>query len=151
MVKKQAKKSREYLNILGVVSLVIGSLIIIGSIIFMVVDFDLSKLEYGFFNDALTRANGDVHFAKMAVGVSMLIYGLFQMLIGWLERRASSNPEKSLFLLVLVVLGIVSGLYAMFNGGFTDIGNAIGNIVSLVINVLAFMAIYNIRSIEVEE
>ena len=151
MAKKQAKKSRQYLNILGVVSLVVGGLIIIGSVIFMLVDFDLSKLEYGFFNDALRRANGDVHFAKMAVGVSMLIYGLFQMLIGWLERRASSNPEKSLFLLVLVVLGIVGGLYAMFNGGFTDIGNAIGNVVSLVINVLAFMAIYNIRGTEVEE
>lgn len=81
----------------------------------------------------------------------MLIYGLFQMLIGWLERRASSSPEKSLLLLVLVVLGIVGGLYAMFNGGFTDIGNAIGNIVSLVINVLSFMAVCNIRSTEVEE
>ena len=52
---------------------------------------------------------------------------------------------------MLVVFGIVGGLYAMFNGGFTDIGNAIGNIVSLVINVLSFMAIYNIRSTEVEE
>jgi hypothetical protein len=52
---------------------------------------------------------------------------------------------------VLVVLGIVGGLYAMFNGGFKDVGNAIGNIVSLTIDVLAFMAIYNIRSTEIEE
>ena len=104
-----------------------------------------------FFNDALARVNGDVSLAKISVGVSMLIYGLFQILIGWLERRASGNPEKSLFLLVLVVFAIVGGLYAMFNGGFKDIGNAIGNIVSLSINVLAFMAIYNIRSTEIED
>ena len=149
-MKKQTKKSIKYLNILGVVSLVVGVLIMIGSIVFMVVDFDLSKLEYGFFNDALTRANGDVHFAKIAVGVSMLIYGMFQVLIGWLEQRASNNPEKSLLLLVLVVLGIVGGLYAMFNGGFTDIGNAVGNILSLVINILAFMAIYDIRHAGIE-
>ena len=149
MVKKQASLSSDYLNILGVVSLIMGLLIVVGSIIFMVVDFDLSKLEYGFFNDALRRANGDVHVAKIVTGVSMLTAGLFQMLIGWLERRAANNPEKSLFLLVLVVLGIVGGLYAMFNGGFTDIGNVMGNIISLVVNVLAFMAIYNIRKIAV--
>ena len=145
MVNKQLALSKNYLNILGVVSLILGALIIIGSIIFMVVDFDLSKLEYGFFNDALRRANGDVHIAKIVTGLSMLTVGFFEMLIGWLERRAAINPEKSLFLLVLVVLGIVGGMYAMFNGGFTDIGNALGNIVSLAINVLAFMAIYNIR------
>lgn len=150
-MKRQAKASRKYLNILGIVSIVVGCLIIVGSIIFMVLDFDLSRLEYGFFNDALARVNGDVSLAKISVGVSMLIYGLFQILIGWLERRASGNPEKSLFLLVLVVFAIVGGLYAMFNGGFKDIGNAIGNIVSLSINVLAFMAIYNIRSTEIEE
>lgn len=145
MANKQATISRNYLSILGGVSLILGALIVTGSIIFMVVDFDLSKLEYGFFNDALVRTNGDVHLAKIITGISMLIMGLFQMLIGWLERRASANPDKSLFLLVLVVLGIVAGLYTMFNGGFTDMGNALGNIISLTVNVLAFMALYNLR------
>ena len=48
-MKRQAKASRKYLSILGIVSIVVGCLIIVGSIIFMVVDFDLSRLEYGFF------------------------------------------------------------------------------------------------------
>ena len=149
MASKQATLSKNYLSILGGVSLILGALIVIGSIIFMVVDFDLSKLEYGFFNDALNRVNGDVHAAKIITGVSMMIMGFFQMFIGWLERRASVEPEKSLLLLVLVVLGIVAGLYTMFNGGFTDIGNALGNVISLTINVLAFMALYNIRKMVV--
>lgn len=145
MSKKQASASKTYLNILGIISIVFGALTVLGAIIIMAVNFDMSALGEGFYNDLLARANGDANIAKISLGISILSTGAYQILLGWLERRASKNPEKSTALLVLTVLSVVGGVFTMFNGGFSDFANATGSIVSLTINILALIAIFNVR------
>ena len=145
MVKKESTTSKKYLNILGIVTLIFGCLVLVGAIIFMAVDFDLQSLGGEYYGELLARANGDVKVAKMAIAMTIISTGLGEILMGWLERRAAKNPEKSTFLLVLVVLSVISGVFTMVNGGFKDVANACGTIVSLTINVLALMAILDIR------
>lgn len=145
MAKKDSTTSKKYLNILGIVTLVFGCLILVGAIVFMAVDFDLQSLGGDYYKELLAHANGDIKVAKMAIAMTIMSTGLSEILMGWLERRAAKNPEKSTFLLVLVVLSVISGVFTMVSGGFKDIANASGSIVSLTINVLALMAILDIR------
>ena len=146
MASKQESASKKYLNILGIVTMVLGCIIVIGGIILMALNINLADINNDYVNQLIAKANGDVNVAKMSLGLGIIFSGLFQAFLGWLERRASKTPEKSTLLLVLTVLSVVGGVFSMFNTGFKDADNAFGSVFSLTINVLALLAIIKLRS-----
>lgn len=122
-----------------------GCIAIISAIVIMAINVDLAELNNGYVNQLIEQAKGDVNIAKIGLGIGVLGMGLSQLLMGWLERRAAKNPEKSTFLLVLTVLSVISGAFSLFNSGLGDMASAMGNIVSFTINVLVLIAVFNIR------
>ena len=145
MSKKEAKTSKKYLKTLGAIYLALGILTLIAAIVFVFLKVDFGALHVEELDKMLEQAKGDTNIVKAGLVILAAISGAANLLKGWLLRRASNNPEKSTFLLVLTVLGLVSGFYTMATSGFTTASNAASNIVNLVLDILTFIAILDIR------
>ena len=145
MTKNEPKASKKYLKTLGAVYLAIGFLTIIAAVVFVFLKIDFGALHVEELDKLIEQADGRIDLVKAGLVVLAVISGGINLFKGWLLQRAGKYPEKSILLLVLTVLGLVSGLYTMATAGFTTFGNAASNIVNLVLDILTFLAILNLR------
>ncbi|MBR0403246.1 hypothetical protein IJI55_01710 [Candidatus Saccharibacteria bacterium] len=148
MAKSDKKSlSRKYLKVLGVVMLIFGVLGAIVSILamFAINSVDLSQMFNASQLESFRNANISDDLIRIMVGVTAIIASLLSVLEGWLLMRASNDPKKSTFLLVLLVLSVISGIYNIAVGGIQNIGANISGILSLTLNVLAVMAVMSAR------
>lgn len=148
MAKKEAAhNSKLYLRILGIIEIVLAALSIILMIIFMMSNITLTEMGIsGQQISDLAAQNISESTFKTIVGITGIVIGILDALIGWLLIRAANNPKKSTFVLVLVVLMTVTSIVTLFTSGFSSIGTVIGNIASVTVNVLALMSLFRIRS-----
>ncbi|MBR2588938.1 hypothetical protein IKE84_01180 [Candidatus Saccharibacteria bacterium] len=148
MAKKEAAhNSKLYLRILGIIEIVLAALSIILMIIFMMSNITLTEMGIsGQQISDLAAQNISESTFKTIVGITGIVIGILDALIGWLLIRAANNPKKSTFVLVLVVLMTVTSIVTLFTSGFSSIGTVIGNITSVTVNVLALMSLFRIRS-----
>ena len=148
MAKKEAAhNSKLYLRILGIIEIVLAALSIILMAVFMVSNITLTEMGIsGQQISDLAAQNISESTFKTIIGITGIVIGILDALIGWLLIRAANNPKKSTFVLVLVVLMTVTSIVTLFTSGFSNIGTVIGNIASVTINVLALMSLFRIRS-----
>ena len=145
MTNKTTKASKKYLNTLGIIYIALGIVTLIAAIVFVFLKVDFGALHVEELDKMLEQTNGNTNIVKAGLVILAAVSGAANLLKGWLLRRAVKNPEKSTFLLVLTVLGLVSGLYTMATSGFTTAGNAMSNLFNLTLDVLTFLAVLNIR------
>ena len=148
MAKKEAAHdSKLYLRILGTIEIVLAALSIILMIVFMMSNITLTEMGIsGQQISDLAAQNISESTFKTIIGITGIVIGILDALIGWLLIRAANNPKKSTFVLVLVVLMTVTSIVTLFTSGFSSIGTVIGNIASVTVNVLALMSLFRIRS-----
>ena len=143
--KKSASKM--YLRILGIIAIVMGALAVVASIIIMCVSsIEITSIIGASGLAEFRKANMDDNAIRITLGAMTLVLSLIGVLEGALMLRAARHPEKSTFLLVLLVLSVISGAFSLFADGFSTMSTVVANIISLAINVLALIATLNIRS-----
>ena len=150
MAKKKQVNTKKYLNALGTIYLILGCLIIVAGLVFMFINVDLTVLDNAFVEGYLKRTNGDMRAAQAAMGLGFVIMGVWQMLLGWLQLRAAKNPEKSVLVFILTMMGTVTGMFTLFNSDFSDNANIIGSIVLLTMDMLSLSVLYKLR-VQLEE
>ena len=84
---------------------------------------------------------------KMYAGVSLIISSLFTLFDGWLLGRAAKDGRKTMLLIVLLVLGIISPLIEIITAGFNSVLNmeSIANIVEILIKVYILNQVLKVR------
>lgn len=148
MPKTKQSASRKYLKILGIVTIVFAVISVISMVVLMftakgiAVDQILSADQLKQLHDA--NLSDDV--IRMMIFGFGAFAGLIALLEGWLMVRASNDPVKSTFLLVLIVLSVISGAAQLFSDGFGSRSTALSNIFNLTINVLAMIAVLKARA-----
>lgn len=142
MAKKAAFNYKSYLKILGLITIVLGLGVVIGSICLGASNADVTKLG---FDVAEAREKGASDEAIRWVIASFgIVSGLFSVFEGWLMRRAAKTPKKSTLLLVLLVLSVISGVSSILS---TKQGSSAvaGAVINLAVDVLAVMSVVQIR------
>lgn len=141
MAKKQSGTARGYLKIIGIVSMVLGILGIICGILLAcgaVKDLnsfgDLSSLRNNGMSDEQIR---------ISLGIGSIIASTISAWAGWVIYRASRKNGKTTLALVLTVLNLVSNFVSVVSN--TPVDQKISYSISLVIYVLAFMALLRVR------
>ncbi len=138
---KKNKPEKLYLKILGVLQFIGAFIFLCGGILTAFVKVATVD-ELGLAE--LRTENISDNDLLMIVGCTMLFLGLLYAIMGWLLFRAANHPEKSTFLLVLLVISVVCGIVSLFNA--KGVASAlISTAVSLTIDVLALMAVMRIR------
>lgn len=148
MVKNSKKSlSRKYLKIIGIVTLVLGIIYVALAIagMFVLNNMDLAQVLSADQLQELRDANITDQMIRIFICVGGMVAALVSVLEGILLMRASNDPRKSVFLLVLIVLSIISGIYTLVSGGIQNIGANFGSIIGLTVNVLAIMAVMSAR------
>lgn len=142
---KSNKKSlsRKYLKILGVITLVMGIVLVIGGVASMFVKYDVSTLPN---IEELRKTTTDENAIRAAIGIVILLSAAVSLLEGWLLMRAANDPSKSTLLLVILVFSCISGFVQLFQQGFGNVGATTGTVFNLTINILCLMAVMKSRS-----
>lgn len=145
MPKSKKSLSRKYLKVLGIISLVFGVLGLIMGIVTMFAKWDVTIITNSSQQFADILAQNGENTVRYTLGITVIFSAIISLIEGWLLNRASNDPNKSTFLLVLLVLSTISGIVAIITGS-KDIGTIVGGIVSLAITILSLMAVIKARA-----
>ena len=145
MAKKPIFDYKVYLKVLGAVTIALGVFALISAILIPVTKVDVNQLGLTEAQLAEMRkvegTTDDV--IRVAMGITAGIAALWAIFEGWLMRRAAKTPEKSTFLLVILVISVISGVAAVFTVG--GIANTVSEVLHLIVNVLALMSVVQLR------
>lgn len=138
---KKNKTEKLYLKILGVLQFISAIFFVVcGIVIGFAKVATVDELGLG-----ELRGNGVTdNDVLMIVGITTIIMGAIYCLMGWLLFRAANHPEKSTFLLVLLVISVVGGIVGIITNK-TGSGTIVSTAISLTIDVLALMSVMRIR------
>ncbi len=144
MVRKALKQSKLYLKILGYITLAMAACGAISAIVVWVnKDIKLDDATLGEELVKFAKEHGEDTVRSM-YGFTVLLSMAFSAFTGWLMLRAAKKPEKTTLLLVLLTFSVVSGAIAALHGD-SGVGATASAAISLVVNLLALMATWNIR------
>ena len=135
---KLLKKLSILCYILGIIGVIIGIVAMttnIGNILFQ---SDMEKLT------ELEKLNLD---PKVFLGINFITSSLFTVFEGWLLGRAAKNGRKSMLLIILLILGIISPIIEIFTAGFGSILNmeSIANIIGILIKAFILNQVLKVR------
>lgn len=155
MAKKATFNYKAYLKVLGAISYAFGALAVLMAIIIVASKIGVDKLGLTEQQLAdLKKIEGSTDDMVRAIfAVMVCIGGAWAAFVGWLMRRAAKTPEKSTFLLVLLVLSVIGGITSTISlvagGKFNT--DTFGGLVGLTIDVLALMSVVQLRKQVAEE
>lgn len=151
MAKKPSGASKTYLKALGIINIVLAVLMAILAVFLFCskMTFTDLGLDTNTISELQKQNISEDTFRAIAGGAYIFVCLLY-VLIGWLLIRAANNPQKSTFVLVLLVIATVSSTVQLFSAGFSNWGTVLSNTISLIINILAVMAVLRIRR-EIDE
>jgi len=149
MAKKAVFNYKAYLKIIGMVTIAIGILALITAILIIVTKTDVNQLGLSEQQIAdLRKTDGMTDdIIRIAVMIIASVAAIWTIFEGWLMRRAAEKPEKSTFLLVILVISVISGVAASISGivNGINISGSISNVINLIINALALMSVVQLR------
>lgn len=101
-------------------------------------------------NDALVKASDSVvntSSIQLPDGVSLVVFmgavliisSIFNFIEAWLFSRAKKDAKKTTLLMVLLVLGSITGIYNLITAF------SVSNITSVVMSLIALYAVYVVR------
>lgn len=135
---KLLKKLSILCYILGIIGIVIGIIAMTTNIGDTLFKADMEKLK------ALEKVNLD---PKMFLGTNFISSSLFTVFEGWLLGRAAKNGRKSMLLIILLILGIISPIIEIVSAGFGSILNmeSIANIIGILIKAFILNQVLKVR------
>ena len=135
---KLLKKLSILCYILGIIGVVIGIIAMTTNIGDTLFQTEMGKLA------ELQKLNLD---PKVFLGINFITSSLFTVFEGWLLGRAAKNGRKSMFLIILLILGIISPIIEIFSAGFGSILNmeSIANIIGILIKAFILNQVLKVR------
>ena len=146
MAKKEIFNYRAYLKILGAVTMVMGFLGVITAISIIITKIPVDQLGISNLDELRKIEGSSDDMIRAIIAVVAGIAALWTVFEGWLMRRAAKTPEKSTFLLVLLVISVVSGFVSVVSGSAGNgIAAVISTVINLILNILALMSVFSLR------
>lgn len=147
MSKSNQSMSRKYLSIIGIAAIVLGVATIIMSFLPVMMNTSVEQLGIDGGELEKMRVNLDDNAIRMTYAIAGAIGGIFSVILGYLFRRASANPEKTTFLLIISVLECITNAIAIVTSiTSNNISiNLFVSIASLAIYAFALISIVNVR------
>ncbi len=135
---KLLKKLSILCYILGIIGVVIGIIAMTTNIGDTLFQTEMGKLA------ELQKLNLD---PKVFLGINFITSSLFTVFEGWLLGRAAKNGRKSMFLIILLILGIISPIIEILSAGFGSILNmeSIANIIGILIKAFILNQVLKVR------
>ena len=151
------KSKNKILTIFSILCLVIGILELLfgGLIITLGINSDMLETEIGTEEIMNIPELKDVPIQYIVIffGVINLIEGLFFLFEAFLIRRASKNGKKTLFLIILLLIGIASQLITLIGAASAnryDVSSAI-DVVSLIIKETILKQVFEVRRLDMDD
>lgn len=147
MSKSNQSMSRKYLSIIGIAAIVLGVATIIMSFLPVMMNTPVEQLGIDGGELEKMRVNLDDNAIRMTYAIAGAISGIFSTILGYLFRRASANPEKTTFLLIISVLECITNAIAIVTSiTSNNISiNLFVSIANLAIYAFALISIFNVR------
>lgn len=91
--------------------------------------------------------------AKVYAGINLIVSSSFTLFEGWLLGRAVKNGRKTIFLIILLILGIISPIMQIIYAGFNSILNteSISNIIEILIKTFILTQVIKVRREAIDE
>ena len=130
--------------VLGIIGIIIG-------IIAMTTTLGDTLFE-GYMENIDTQELENIN-PKTIAGISFIISCMFTLLEGWLLGRAAKNGKKTIFLMVILILEIVSTVIEIIGAGFNSTINmdSLSNIIGLLINAFILNQVIKVRREALED
>lgn len=132
----QKETAQKLLKIFGVLNYIFGAILVLLSIIFF------ANIIPNLNTEMTKIVTIDWHGIEpnIAIGVYLIVNGMFTLLEGWALCRAAKDSTKTTLALVLTVLSLVASIIGLFVG---KIG--VSQISSLVIDAILVYSVFIVR------
>ena len=136
--EKLLKKLSILCYILGIVGIILG---------FVAMNTSLGDTLFeGYMKNYQMQSDTNID-TKTLAGISFIMSCIFTLFEGWLLGRAAKNGKKTMLLIILLILGIISPIIEICSAGFNSIINmeSIANIVGILIKGFILNQVLKVR------
>ena len=134
--------SKKILKIFGILGIIMGILALAGGVLAL---FGGGVAGMKLNPETVTDQEAGVVALLFGGGIIFLITGFISLIEGIFSVRAAKDSSKIMPAWIFAILGLISGVVSLVSSFKADLPTIVGGVISILINVLIFVAANTIK------